>query len=131
MSGWPAYVGLLLLGGALLYLGAEWLVGGSARLAQRLKVSPLVVGLTVVAYGTSAPEVVVSLQAGFSGHGELGSVSRKSIQPGMAGMNGDESWPRLAFRPRFWEGRSRNALSRQRSVLSSPSILFYPSFYPR
>jgi cation:H+ antiporter len=51
------------LGLGLLYFGAEWLVGGSSDIALRLGVSPLVVGLTVVAFGTSAPELVVSLQA--------------------------------------------------------------------
>lgn len=63
---------LLLLGGtALLYFGAEWLVRGGAGLARRLNISPLIVGLTVVAYGTSAPEVIVGVQAGWSGHGDL------------------------------------------------------------
>ena len=63
---------LMLLGGtALLYFGAEWLVRGGAGLARRLNISPLIVGLTVVAYGTSAPEVIVGVQAGWSGHGDL------------------------------------------------------------
>ncbi len=55
---------ILLLGGVLLYLGAEWLVRGGAGLARRFGVSPLIIGLTVVAYGTSAPEVIVGIQAG-------------------------------------------------------------------
>ena len=60
------------LGGmALLYFGAEWLVRGGAGLAQRLGISPLIVGLTIVAYGTSTPEVIVGIQAGWSGHGDL------------------------------------------------------------
>lgn len=62
---------LLLSGIVLLYFGAEWLVRGGAGLARRLGISPLIVGLTVVAYGTSAPEVMVGLQAGWSGHGDL------------------------------------------------------------
>lgn len=44
----------------LLTLGADWLVRGSANLAKQLGVSPLLIGLTVVAFGTSAPELVVS-----------------------------------------------------------------------
>jgi len=47
----------------VLYLGAEWLVKGSAGLARAFGVKPLIVGLTVVAYGTSAPELAVSSSA--------------------------------------------------------------------
>ncbi len=52
----------------LLYLGAEGLIRGSVALALRLGLTPLVVGLTVVAFGTSSPELVVSLQAALSGN---------------------------------------------------------------
>ncbi len=54
---------LLLSGLALLVLGAEGLVRGGGRLALILRVSPAVVGLTLVAWGTSAPELVVSVTA--------------------------------------------------------------------
>lgn len=64
-------LGWILLGLVLLYYGAEGLVTGSARLALRLGMAPLVVGLTVVAYGTSAPEFVVSVKASLSGQGDL------------------------------------------------------------
>ncbi|MCH7633846.1 MAG: calcium/sodium antiporter [Proteobacteria bacterium] len=47
----------------LLLLGAEFLVRGAVALARRLEVSPMVIGMTVVAYGTTAPELVVSLEA--------------------------------------------------------------------
>ena len=50
-----------------LTVGADWLVRGAAALAQRLGVSPLVVGLTVVAFGTSAPELFVSGRAALAG----------------------------------------------------------------
>lgn len=53
-------VGQLILGIAILYWGAEWLIRGSAALARSWGVKPLVVGLTVVAYGTSAPELAVA-----------------------------------------------------------------------
>lgn len=53
----------LLAGIAILYLGAEWMIRGSAALARAFGVKPLVVGLTVVAYGTSAPELAVSTKA--------------------------------------------------------------------
>lgn len=51
---------LFAAGLVLLTLGADWLVRGSSALAKQLGVSPLLVGLTVVAFGTSAPELVVS-----------------------------------------------------------------------
>ena len=50
----------LLVGIAVLYWGAEWLIRGSAGIARGFGVKPLVVGLTVVAYGTSAPELAVA-----------------------------------------------------------------------
>jgi cation:H+ antiporter len=61
------YTGMLLAGGVLLYFGAEWLVRGSVGLARAMGVRPLVIGLTVVAYGTSAPELVVSIVAALDG----------------------------------------------------------------
>ena len=62
---------LLVVGGLMLYLGAEWLVGGASRLALSLRVPQLVVGLTVVSYGTSAPEIIVGIQAAREGHGDV------------------------------------------------------------
>jgi cation:H+ antiporter len=50
-------------GGVVLYFGAEWLVQGAAGLARAFGVKPLVIGLTVIAYGTSAPELAVSASA--------------------------------------------------------------------
>jgi cation:H+ antiporter len=61
----------LFAGLVLLYFGAEWLVKGSAALAFRLGISSLVVGLTVVAFGTSAPEMTVSTQAAIQGLGDI------------------------------------------------------------
>ncbi len=63
----------LLLGGLFgLVLGGELLVRGAVRLATAAGLSTLVVGLTVVAYGTSAPELAVTLKAALSGAGDLG-----------------------------------------------------------
>ncbi len=61
----------VLVGVLLLVLGAEWLVTGAARLAREFGVSPFVVGLTVVAFGTSAPELAASVRATVAGEGEL------------------------------------------------------------
>ena len=55
----------------LLYFGAEGLVRGSSSLALRLGLTPLVVGLTVVAMGTSMPEVMVSVKSSLAGRGDL------------------------------------------------------------
>ncbi|NRA64821.1 MAG: calcium/sodium antiporter [Pseudobacteriovorax sp.] len=51
--------------------GADWLIDGSSSLAKYLKVSDLVIGLTVVAFGTSLPELVVSVQSSLQGSGSL------------------------------------------------------------
>ena len=51
----------------MLYFGAEWLVKGSSSLARSLGITPVVIGLTVVAFGTSAPELVVSLISSIQG----------------------------------------------------------------
>jgi cation:H+ antiporter len=61
----------LLAGLVLLYFGAEGLVRGSSSLALRLGLSPLVVGLTVVAFGTSSPELMVSLKAALAGQPDI------------------------------------------------------------
>ena len=61
-----------LIGGfTLLVLGAEVLVRGAARLAASFDMSPLIIGLTVVAFGTSAPEMAVSTQSAFMGQGDI------------------------------------------------------------
>jgi len=58
---------ICLIGFGMLYFGAEWLVKGSSSLARSLGVTPIVIGLTVVAFGTSAPELVVSLVSSIKG----------------------------------------------------------------
>lgn len=66
----------LLAGLAALVVGAELLVRGASRIAARAGVSPLVIGLTVVAFGTSAPELAVSVGGALSGQSDvaLGNV---------------------------------------------------------
>jgi len=58
---------LLILGLAALVAGAEFFVGGAAGIARRYKVSELVIGLTIVSMGTSAPELIVNTFAAFQG----------------------------------------------------------------
>ena len=61
----------LLAGLILLTFGADSLVRGATQLAARLGIPPLVIGLTVVAFGTSAPETAVSLEAALAGSGDI------------------------------------------------------------
>ncbi len=61
-------VGLLVLGLVILVIGGELLVKGSVTIANNFKISPLVIGMTIVSFGTSAPELLVSLQAALDGN---------------------------------------------------------------
>jgi cation:H+ antiporter len=74
-------LGLILAGLALLVGGAQGLVRGASKLALALGISPLVVGLTIVAFGTSAPELAVSVQSSLSGKSSivLGNVLGSNI----------------------------------------------------
>lgn len=63
--------GLFLLGFVLVVKGADWLVEGSTGLARRMRVSELTIGLTVLAFGTSAPELFVGVSSAWKGLGEL------------------------------------------------------------
>lgn len=62
---------LVLVSIIMLWKGAEWLVDSAAEIAHTLHVSDLVIGLTVVAFGTSAPEFAVTISAAFSGQSEI------------------------------------------------------------
>ena len=61
----------ILAGLAFLILGGEFLVRGASRIALRARLSPLVVGLTIVAFGTSAPELLISLRSALSGSPDM------------------------------------------------------------
>lgn len=76
------FITISLAGGLiLLFAGAEGLIRGSSALALRMGISPLVVGLTVVAFGTSSPELLVSLSAAMDGNGDiaLGNIVGSNI----------------------------------------------------
>lgn len=62
---------MIAVGVALLGKGADWMVDGSSSVARRWGVAPIVVGLTIVAFGTSAPELVVNLMASLGGRPEI------------------------------------------------------------
>ncbi|MCL2148988.1 MAG: calcium/sodium antiporter [Methanomassiliicoccaceae archaeon] len=67
------------LGIALLYLGSEWMVDGARKTAARLGVTPFIVGLTVVALGSSSPELVTSLVSGDNPQIIVGNIVGSNI----------------------------------------------------
>ena len=75
-------IAILIIGGlVLLYFGADWLVKGAVTISLKFGLSPLIVGLTVVALGTSLPEALVSIQATLDNQGgiALGNVIGSNI----------------------------------------------------
>jgi cation:H+ antiporter len=75
-------IAVSIIGGlVILVAGAEFLVRGASRLAAALGISPLVIGLTVVAFGTSAPELAINMQSAFLGEADiaLGNVVGSNI----------------------------------------------------
>ena len=78
---WLTHIALGVLGGVMLYYGAEFLVKGGVSIALKFKISPLVIGLTLVAFATSAPELAVSVSASLKGSGDvaMGNVVGSNI----------------------------------------------------
>lgn len=62
---------LLLVGLGLVVLGADWLVNGASSIARRAGISEFVIGLTIVGFGTSCPELVVSLTGAIEGNSDI------------------------------------------------------------
>jgi len=62
---------LLCVGFAMLVKGADWFVDGSSGIATKFKIPQLVIGLTIVAMGTSAPEAAVSITAALKGNADI------------------------------------------------------------
>ncbi|HJL61687.1 MAG TPA: calcium/sodium antiporter, partial [Pseudomonadales bacterium] len=71
MRGMLLYSILLLVGFLILFKSADQFVIGSVATAKNLDISPMVIGLTVVALGTSAPEIFVAIAASLKGEAEL------------------------------------------------------------
>ncbi len=69
----PVWLNALVILGTIVVIGkgAHWVVDSASLLAARLRISELIVGLTIVAFGTSAPEFAVTLIAAFKGHGDI------------------------------------------------------------
>jgi cation:H+ antiporter len=62
---------LFIAGLAALYFGAEWLLKGSSRFAKSISIRPIIIGLTIIAFGGSAPEAAVSIVAAFKGNSNI------------------------------------------------------------
>jgi len=95
----------ILLGAALLLVGGEALVRGSVGVAKRLGLSPLLIGLTLVGFGTSTPELMASIEAAFQGSPAIaiGNVVGSNIANillilGTAAVIAPLTLPRHAFR---------------------------------
>ncbi|NWF67973.1 MAG: calcium/sodium antiporter [Chloroflexi bacterium] len=87
------HIGYIVVGLFGLYFGGEWLIKSAARLATALGVPLLIVGLTVVALGTSAPELVVSVSAALQGFSDIAlgnvigsNIANLSLIIGLAGL---------------------------------------------
>lgn len=64
-------IGLLIFGFIILIKGADWLVDGASDIAKKMNISDIVIGLTIVSFGTSAPELVVNISAALEGKNEM------------------------------------------------------------
>ncbi len=133
---------LIGLGLAGLFFGGDWLVRGAAGIARRFRVPPLVIGLTIVGFGTSTPELLVSLQAalreapGIAIGNVIGSNTANillilgisaligPLTAGFAGLRRDLVWmlgATLATVPAFWSG----FVGRAEGALMVAGILAY------
>ena len=82
VSSWILDILFFLLGFALLTLGADFLIRGASRIAARMNISPVVIGLTIVAFGTSLPELLVSVVANLQPDGRsiaIGNIVGSNI----------------------------------------------------
>ena len=71
----------LLIGSVGLFYGSEWLIDGAKDIAKKLKISDLVIGLTIVSVGTSFPELVVGIISSLQGHADfvIGNVLGSNV----------------------------------------------------
>jgi len=77
---WQSIV-LVAVGLVMIYFGANWLINRSTAIAKKLNISHLIIGLTIVAFGTSTPELTVSLSAVLNGYNDvtIGNVVGSNI----------------------------------------------------
>ncbi len=113
----------LVVGLALLWKAADFLVSGAVSLANRLGISPLVIGLTIVAMGTSAPEVAASVAAAIRGTGDIAignvfgsNIANLALVGGLCAM----------IRP---ISVRLGVLKRELPVMVLVALLLYPALY--
>ena len=110
---------LQFIGGfVLLLFGAEYLVRGAVALARQLNVSPMIIGMTIVAYGTTSPELVVSLQAAVDGLPgiSVGNVVGSNIANILLILGASAAIYPIAVKPK--------TLYRDASVMMGSALLF-------
>ncbi len=112
-----ADIGVFLLGVILLYLGSDWLVCGASSLASHAKIPKSIAGLTLVAMGTSAPELFVNVVAAFEGCTELAlanvsgsNMANICLGLGLCGVGGGIAVRKIEFRIDVWTALSTTAL---------------------
>lgn len=110
---------VFVIGLVVLYLGAEWLIKGAAGVALRYGIRPLVVGLTVVALGTSMPEFVVNMIAAFSDEDSLalGNIVGSNISNIALILGSSALVVPLAVRP--------DTLRKEYPIMMAVMVLFY------
>jgi len=119
-----ALVGLLIGGFVALVYGADWLVDGASGLAKRFNISDLVIGLTVVAFGTSMPEFVVNMISSGQGNSELAITN-------ILGSNAINIFVVLGLTAVIWPVTSRHqtrTVDLPFAILAAVLILFFASF---
>ncbi len=99
----------LIAGIVLLLFGGDWLVRGAVDVALRLKISVLVVGMTVVSFATSAPELLVSLDAAFDGYTDISfgnvigsNIANIALILGLTSMVFPMAVSRKTYQSDFW-----------------------------
>jgi cation:H+ antiporter len=125
-----------------LFFGGDWLVRGAVGIARRFRVPPLVIGLTIVGFGTSTPELLVSVQAAMAGVPGIAignvvgsntanillilglSAAVASLVARWGPMRGDLAWmmaASLVLVPMFWDGQ----MSRLEGIILFAGIVAY------
>lgn len=115
---------LFILGSIMLYYGSELLINNSKVLANKINVPPIIIGITVLAVGTSLPELFISIKAAFQNHGNL-------VVGNIIGSNISNICLVLGLVLIFFEFQIKNIINAKLSFiyLSIVSVIFYYFIY--